>query len=99
VFSPWVIHRGHYLVDEPRRSLMLTYSSGPRPTFPGVDSFTNQPWMLEPSYLSGLSPEASAVFERFIKLYGPYIEAAMVEADVGSASVAVGRRGAAAAKL
>jgi len=42
VFCPWVIHRGHYLVDEPRRSLMFTYSNGPRPTFPGVDGFTNQ---------------------------------------------------------
>ena len=37
VFSPWVIHRGHYRVDEPRASLMFTYSAGPRPTYPGVD--------------------------------------------------------------
>ena len=91
VFCPWVIHRGHYLVDEPRRSLMFTYSNGPRPTFPGVDGFTNQPWMLDPAYLEGLSAPVKAVFNRFLELYGPYIEAALEEEAGGSSSEAVGR--------
>ena len=68
------------------------YSNGPRPTFPGVDGFTNQPWMLDPAYLAGLSPHATAVFDRFTGLYGPYIEAAQAEAaGNGSASESVGR--------
>ena len=31
VFCPWVIHRGHYLVNEPRRSLMFSTYTPLRP--------------------------------------------------------------------
>ena len=48
-------------------------------TVPGVDGFTNQPWMLNPAYLDGLSPTATQVFRRFVELYGPYIEAEVEE--------------------
>ena len=92
VFCPWVIHRGHYLVNEPRRTLMFTYSNGPRPTFPGVDGFTNQPWMLDKTYLEGLSPHATDVFNRFLGVYGPHIEAAQAEESGGSASESVGAK-------
>ena len=40
---------------------------------PGVDGFTNQPWMLDPKYLKGLSSSATDIFRRFVELYGPYI--------------------------
>jgi hypothetical protein len=48
---------------------------------PGVDGFTNQPWMLEAKYLSGLSSTATQVFRRFVELYGPYIEADVQETN------------------
>ena len=62
------LHRGHYEAAVPRRTLMFTLSNGRRAR--GLDYFTFQPWFLEPGYLSGLSPRASAFYERYLDEYG-----------------------------
>jgi hypothetical protein len=62
------LHRGHYEAAVPRRTLMFTLSNGRRAR--GLDYFTFQPWFLEPGYLAGLSPRASAFYESYLDEYG-----------------------------
>jgi len=69
IFNPSGLHRGRYHATIPRRTFMLTYS--PRHMH-FKNYFTNQPWMLEPGYLDGLSPRARVYFEDFISVYGDF---------------------------
>lgn len=69
IFNPAGLHRGRYHSAIPRRTLMLTYSPRNRVI---NNYFTNQPWMLEPGYLDGLSPRARVYFEDFIGAYQGY---------------------------
>lgn len=65
-FNPAGLHRGRYYSEVPRRTLMLTYT----PYDVRTDSyFSQQPWMLEPNHLDGLSPRARVYFEEFIAAY------------------------------
>jgi hypothetical protein len=66
IFNPNGLHRGRYWPQNPRRTLMLTYTPS---TQPHCDFFSKQPWMLEPGYLDGLSPRARVYFEEFIATY------------------------------
>ena len=65
-FNPKGLHRGRYYRDNPRRTLLLTYT--PR-TMEVANYFSHQPWMEEESYLSCLSPRARAYFDDFIRAY------------------------------
>ncbi len=65
-FNPCGLHRGRYHVDKLRRTLMLTYTQSSAPRF---DYFSDQPWFLDPEYLTGLDAETQAFFARFIKQY------------------------------
>ncbi len=69
MFNSFMLHRGRYHADCPRRTLMLTYSS---PDNRRNDYFTNQPWFLEPGHLDGLAPRTRALFERYIELFTPF---------------------------
>ena len=59
-------HRGRYHVDRPRRTLMFTYTGLGFDTF---DYFSDQKWFLQPEYLQGLSPGATAFFQRFVDTF------------------------------
>lgn len=69
-FNPNALHRGSYQVDEPRLTLMLTYTA--EQDKPLVDFFSHQPWFLEAGHLDGLRPETRAFFERFVETYRQY---------------------------
>jgi hypothetical protein len=66
IFNPCGLHRGRYYADNPRLTLMLTYT--PR-HLKLCNYFSHQPWMLAPKYLDGLSPRAGAYFNDFINVY------------------------------
>lgn len=66
IFNPNGLHRGRYYVDNPRRTLMLTYT--PR-ALPVCDYFSHQPWMMDETYLSCLSPRARAYCDDFVRVY------------------------------
>jgi hypothetical protein len=68
LFNAMCIHRGRYRREPLRRTLMLTYTKASEPWF---DFFSDQPWFLEPGYLSGISPEATAFYGRFVAEYRP----------------------------
>ena len=56
--------------------LSLTRSVCARtPGFPTFDYFSDQPWLLEPGYLDGLSPGAVAFFRRFADAFADQIAA------------------------
>jgi hypothetical protein len=63
-FSSFGLHRGRYLQDNYRRTLMFTY--GQLGNELRHEYFTNQPWFLTENYLVGLSPEACAFYQHFI---------------------------------
>ena len=46
-----------------------------RSGFPTFDYFSDQPWMLEPGYLDGLSAGAQAFFQRFTDAFAEQIGA------------------------
>ncbi len=73
VFDHSIIHRGRYLINEPRRTLRIAM------TKPGAcmnDHFSHQPWFLEPGYLDGLGTQARTFYERFIAHHRAYWPAA-----------------------
>lgn len=74
IFNASGLHRGRYYANNPRRTLMLTYT--PR-HLPVSDYFSYQPWMLEPNHLDGLSPRARVYFEDFISVYGDFWKAGL----------------------
>jgi ectoine hydroxylase-related dioxygenase (phytanoyl-CoA dioxygenase family) len=73
IFNPNGLHRGRYYVDNPRRTLMLTYT--PR-DMPMCDYFSHQPWMVNEAYLSCLSRRARVYFDDFIQVYAESWKAA-----------------------
>ena len=67
VFNPNGIHRGRYLSTHPRLTIMVTYS---RVSIdPRLDRLSFQPWIRQPDYLSGLTPEHQGFYHRFLKHY------------------------------
>lgn len=66
IFNPNGLHRGRYHMDNPRRTLMLTYTPRQMPFF---DYFSQQPWMLAEGYTAGLSERARAYINSFIGVY------------------------------
>ena len=69
-FDPSALHRGRYHTDRLRRTFMPTYTSTVPDLKPDyANYFTNQPWFLDPGYLSPLKPRTRAFFERFIDTY------------------------------
>ena len=66
VFNANGLHRGRYYVENPRRTLMFTYTPASKPV---CDDFSNTPWMLDPSYLDGLSYRARAYYQSYIDTY------------------------------
>jgi ectoine hydroxylase-related dioxygenase (phytanoyl-CoA dioxygenase family) len=60
VFNPNGLHRGRYYVDNPRLTLMITYTP---PSNPRHDSFGYQEWMLEPDVFAPLPRRTRAYFE------------------------------------
>ncbi len=67
VLDPRTIHRGRYLVESPRRTLMVSYS---RETSPIVhDYFTHQPWLLAADATEGLAEATRAMLGQFISKY------------------------------
>eukprot|EP01052_Picozoa_sp_SAG31_P029136 SAG31_NODE_2873_length_4972_cov_3.088241_5_plen_349_part_00 len=97
VFNPWVLHRGHYTERAgPRRSFMWTYGKGPRASFYAnqshLDGFTDQPWMLEPEYTTGLTTSAKRVFAKFVSIYGPHIRQANTMGAVQAAESKAAQR-------
>ena len=59
-------HRGRYHTNRPRRTLMWSYSSEHFATY---DYFSDQPWLLEPNYLDGLSEGCRTFFRRYIDAF------------------------------
>ncbi|MEE2657312.1 MAG: phytanoyl-CoA dioxygenase family protein [Candidatus Latescibacterota bacterium] len=66
-FNPCAIHRGRYHHDQPRRTLMLTYTARSHPRF---DYFSDQPWFDEFGYLDGCTPSTRHFFLDFMDHYG-----------------------------
>lgn len=64
LFNPLTIHRGRYLVDRPRRTLMVSFSKLGAPRC--HDYFTHQPWLRELAALDGLRPETRRFYENFL---------------------------------
>jgi hypothetical protein len=69
IFNPNGLHRGRYYVENPRNTLMLTYT--PRTQIMN-DFFSHQPWMAQAGYLNGLSRRAQAYFTEFVETYSPF---------------------------
>jgi hypothetical protein len=69
-FNPIGLHRGRYHVDKLRRTFMVTVNRTSRPQ---SDVFADQPWFLEPDYTAGLSPLASAFYQRFVATYRSFM--------------------------
>ena len=72
IFNSYGFHRGRYYTNIPRRTLMWSYSSEHFATY---DHFSDQPWLLEPGALAGLSPGATEFFGRYVALFRARIEA------------------------
>jgi ectoine hydroxylase-related dioxygenase (phytanoyl-CoA dioxygenase family) len=66
VFNSAGLHRGRYYADNPRLTLMLTYT--PR-DLKVCNYFSHQPWMLDSEYFDGVSPRATAFLQEFIDAY------------------------------
>jgi hypothetical protein len=71
VLDPRTIHRGRYLMESPRRTLMVSYS---RETSPIVhDYFTHQPWLLEAGTTKGLADATEAMLAQFVRRYRHFL--------------------------
>jgi hypothetical protein len=66
IFHPNGLHRGRYLQNNPRRTLMISYT--PRGRVLDMP-LSRHPWMLEPGYFEGLSKRATAYFQDFADAY------------------------------
>jgi hypothetical protein len=66
-FNQVGLHRGRYHVNNPRRTLMLTYTPMNNPIFD--NNISRQPWFLEEGYLDSLSPRAVAFYQDYINVY------------------------------
>jgi hypothetical protein len=69
IFEPNGLHRGRYLQDNPRRTLMISYT--PRGRVLDMP-LSRHPWMLEPGYFEGLSKRTTVYFEEFVEAYHEY---------------------------
>jgi ectoine hydroxylase-related dioxygenase (phytanoyl-CoA dioxygenase family) len=67
-FNACALHRGRYHSDKQRRTIMLTYQRNSQPAQDNY--FTRQPWVLEPGYLDGTSPQTRELFGSFVRKYG-----------------------------
>ncbi len=65
-FNPLTLHRGRYHSDKRRLTFMMTYTTTDNAP---LDYFSTQPWFLEEGYLNGLTPAATAFFQRFIDTF------------------------------
>jgi hypothetical protein len=60
------IHRGRYHADKLRRTVMITYTKASMPVF---DTFSTQPWFLNPAYRARIPDDVRPFFEGFIETY------------------------------
>ena len=66
VFNATGLHRGQYYNDVPRRTVMITYTTGNAPL---EDYFSYAPWCLEPEYLDGLNEQSCACYQQYIDCF------------------------------
>jgi ectoine hydroxylase-related dioxygenase (phytanoyl-CoA dioxygenase family) len=76
LFNSYGFHRGRYRTNVPRRTVLWSFSSE---RFATYDTFSDQPWLLAPGYLDGLSHGCRRFFERYISVFRERIAARGVD--------------------
>lgn len=90
------LHRGHYPVGVPRRTIAVSYgrASAWRPIDADIMRqwvgyrATYQPWFLNQDYLDGVTWGARAFFQRFIDIYSSYWQPEFLVPELGEKRIA-----------
>ena len=96
LFHVNALHRGHYPVGVPRRTIAITYGRASLPRPITVESMRDlhgydcayQPWLLNADYLDGVQENTRLFFERFIDVYGPYWQPEFLVPELGEKRIA-----------
>ena len=90
------LHRGHYPVGVPRRTIAVSYGRRNAARLADIEwmrrfqgyACTYQPWFQLPHYLDGIEPATRAFFERFIEVHGPSWTPDLLIPEIGEKRIA-----------
>ena len=90
------LHRGHYEVGVPRRTIAVTFGRASAPRAITADIMrervgygaTYQPWFLNLDYLDGIDEDTRAFYQRFIEVYSPYWKPEFLIPELGEKRIA-----------